>query len=84
MFHPNQKIEIRHATDTSGWQCILGKKKTMTRMASETWFPQRALFWEPLHDVWRVLALELVAASDGHRKCPTTNINVFVKSIEVI
>ena len=63
---------------------MMGNKNTLQGKTTETWYPARALIWEPQPEGKRVLALELVAASDGHRKCPTTNINVFVKSIEVI
>ena len=65
-FHTNQKIDIRHAVGSSGWQVILGKKRGC--MSAETWFPNRALMWEPQPDMSRLLALELVAASDSARK----------------
>ena len=82
MFLTNQKTEIRHAIGNNGWQCILGKKRAATGVTAETWFPNRALIWEPQPDVWRVLALELVAASDTHRKSPTAKKKM--KSIDVI
>ena len=40
--------------------------------SAETWFPNRALMWEPQPDMFRLLALELVAASDPARKFLTT------------
>ena len=64
-FHTNQKIDIRHAVGSQGWQVILGKKRPY---GSETWYPNRAMMWEPKPDVVRLLALELVAATDPGRK----------------
>ena len=69
-FHTNQKIDIRHAVGSQGWQVILGKKRGCN--STETWFPNRALMWEPQPDMFRLLALELVAASDSARKFLTT------------
>ena len=77
MFSTNQKIEVRHAIGANGWQCILGKKRTVTGVISETWYPSRALLWEPQPDMRRVLAIEMVAASDTHRKSSTAKIGMW-------
>ena len=68
-FHTNQKIDIRHAVGDNGWQVIIGKKRGGL---SETWYPNRALMWEPQPEMHRILALELVASSDSARKFLTT------------
>ena len=70
-FHTNQKIDIRHAVGSQGWQVILGKKRD-DKTCSETWYPNRALMWEPQPEMHRILALELVASSDSARKFLTT------------
>ena len=69
-FHTNQKIDIRHAVGEHGWQVIIGKKRGDG--LSETWYPNRALMWEPQPEMHRILALELVASSDSARKFLTT------------
>ena len=72
-FHTNQKIDIRHAVGPMGWQVHLGKKSG-SNGGTETWYPSRALIWEPLPDTPRLLAIELVSASSSSsspRKCRT-------------
>ena len=40
------------------------------RSGHETWYPHKALVWEPQPDQPKVLAIELVASSDVSRKLP--------------